>query len=240
MSIFREIFLLLAWCPLSVLAVLGRETAVSLTLVFTQNCTIKRRYSPTTCTTFITFSFSLDFYRVIWYICSSKIAIKSCKEKQMNKEMIHDLFKTNHWVATHQTDGLTHEDSLLQLPFRGNCLNWVLGHILVSRESALKMLGIDGSWTEAEIARYKFDSEPITSPDDPAILSLERLLADFERTQEQIADGFAEISEHQLAEKDERGRTVAERLLFLAWHEGYHLGQTEYLRQLAGKDDKVI
>ena len=53
-------------------------------------------------------------------------------------------------------------------------------------------------------------------------------------------DGFEEISEQQLDEKDERERTVAERLLFLAWHEGYHVGQTEYLRQLSGKDDKII
>ena len=73
-----------------------------------------------------------------------------------------------------------------------------------------------------------------------ASLSFDRLRADFERTQTQLADGFAEISEQQLAEKNEHGSTVAERILFLAWHEGYHLGQTEYLRQLAGKDDKII
>ena len=158
----------------------------------------------------------------------------------MDKDMILNLYKTNHWVITRQVDGLTHEDSLLQLPFRGNCLNWVLGHILVSRQTVLELLGIKGSWSEEEIARYKFDSDPITSADDPAILPLERLLADIEQTQEQIIDGFAEISEQQLAEKDDNDRTVAYRLLFNAWHEGYHVGQTEYLRQLAGKDDKVI
>ncbi|MEM7331487.1 MAG: DinB family protein [Chloroflexota bacterium] len=158
----------------------------------------------------------------------------------MDKETIHGLFKTNYWIITNQTNGLTHEDSLLQLPFRGNCLNWVLGHCLVSRQNVLKMMGISGSWTEAEIARYKYDSEPITSADDPDILSFERLMADFDSTQKQLEDGFAEISERQLAEKDEKGRSVAERILFLAWHEGYHLGQTEYLRQLAGKDDKII
>jgi hypothetical protein len=26
----------------------------------------------------------------------------------------------------------------------------------------------------------------------------------------------------------------------LYWHEAYHTGQTEYLRQLAGKDDCVV
>ncbi len=158
----------------------------------------------------------------------------------MNKKMILGLFETNHWVLTSQTEGLSHEDSLRQLPFRGNCLNWVIGHLLVSRQSILKLLGLQGSWTAEEIARYKFDSAPIESAEDPGILPFERLLADFETTQKQIAGGFAEITESQLAEMNDNGRTVADRLLFLAWHEGYHLGQTEFLRQLAGKNDKVI
>ena len=158
----------------------------------------------------------------------------------MNKDNIFYLFKVNHHLLKRQAEGLTHEESLLQMPFRGNCLNWVLGHILVSRDRALELLGIKSNWTDAEIERYKFDSEPITSADDPAVLPLERLLADIETTQKQLEEGFAEISEAQLAEKDENGRTVAERLLFIAWHEGYHTGQTEYLRQLAGRDDKII
>jgi|GEM_PF-5021639 len=33
---------------------------------------------------------------------------------------------------------------------------------------------------------------------------------------------------------------VGAQLSFLSWHETYHTGQTEYLRQLAGKDDQVI
>ncbi|MFK7805659.1 MAG: DinB family protein [Anaerolineae bacterium] len=158
----------------------------------------------------------------------------------MDKKMIYGLYETNHWVVTRQADGLSHEDSLLQLPFRGNCFNWIIGHILVSRESALNLLGLPGNWTEEITARYKFDSEPVTSADDPDILTFEQLLADYEKTQKLIEDGFAEISDLQLAEKDENGRSVAERLLFIAWHEGYHVGQTEYLRQLAGKDDKII
>ncbi len=158
----------------------------------------------------------------------------------MDKATIHNLFKTNHYILTKQVEGLTHEDSLLQLPFRGNCLNWVLGHIIVSREDTMSWLGVDRSYTDEETARYQYDSDPITSADDPGILSLDRLLADLERTQQQLADALDEISEAQLAEKDEKGQTLWYRILFMAWHEGYHAGQTEYLRQLAGKDDKVI
>lgn len=158
----------------------------------------------------------------------------------MDKDTIHNLFKTNQYILTKQIDGLSHEDSLLQLPFRGNCLNWVLGHIVVSREDALSWMGVERQYTEEETARYQFDSDPITSPDDPGILHLDRLVADLERTNQQLADAFEEISEAQLAEKDERDQTLGYRILFMAWHEGYHAGQTEYLRQLAGKDDKII
>ena len=33
-----------------------------------------------------------------------------------------------------QTNGLAHQDSLMQLPFRGNCMNWTLGHVLLCRD----------------------------------------------------------------------------------------------------------
>lgn len=158
----------------------------------------------------------------------------------MDKDSIQNLFKTNQYILTKQVEGLTHEDSLLQLPFRGNCLNWVLGHIIVSREDVLSWMGVERIYTEEETARYQYDSDPITSADDPAALHLDRLLADLKRTEQQLADAFEEISEAQLEEKDERGQTLAYRILFMAWHEGYHAGQTEYLRQLAGKDDKII
>jgi len=34
--------------------------------------------------------------------------------------------------------------------------------------------------------------------------------------------------------------TLGQLTFFLCWHESYHTGQTEALRQLAGKNDKVI
>jgi hypothetical protein len=41
--------------------------------------------------------------------------------------------------------------------------------------------------------------------------------------------------------KDFRGEiTLGNRLFFIYYHETYHVGQTELLRQLAGKNDKII
>ena len=50
-------------------------------------------------------------------------------------------FESNTWVILKQVEGLTHEDSLIQPPFRGNCLNWVLGHIADNRNTMLRFAG---------------------------------------------------------------------------------------------------
>ena len=45
-------------------------------------------------------------------------------------------------VIKQKTEGLTHADSMLQLPIPANCMNWILGHIMVYREQYLGV--IDG------------------------------------------------------------------------------------------------
>ena len=52
-----------------------------------------------------------------------------------------EAFERNVSIAQMQAKDLTHEDSLLQPPFRGNCLNWVLGHMLSNRDAILGWLG---------------------------------------------------------------------------------------------------
>jgi hypothetical protein len=39
---------------------------------------------------------------------------------------------------------------------------------------------------------------------------------------------------------EERQQTVGDRIAGLHWHETYHTGQLDILRQLAGKDDGVL
>ena len=58
-----------------------------------------------------------------------------------------EAFGLNQRVIKMQTADLSHQDSLLQPPFRGNCLNWVLGHIAANRDKILAAFG------EAEIMR---------------------------------------------------------------------------------------
>jgi hypothetical protein len=58
-----------------------------------------------------------------------------------------------------QTAGLSHADSLIQTPYTINCLNLVLGHFAVGRDSVLQLVGEETLLSGTEINRYKTDSQ---------------------------------------------------------------------------------
>jgi uncharacterized damage-inducible protein DinB len=152
-------------------------------------------------------------------------------------DIIIRYFKLNYQVLQMQVKGLTHEDSLLTPPFRANCLNWVLGHIVAYRGQSLTLLGAEPVWDDEQAAAYNRESEPLAASD---ALSLEQIMADLEVTQERLLAALTGLSAEELEREVDGDRTVAHRLTFAYWHEAYHTGQTELLRQLAGVDDKII
>lgn len=159
----------------------------------------------------------------------------------LSPQDLSEAFARNVMILKWQTEGLTHEDSLRQLPFNGNCLNWVLGHIAAYRDGILEMLGAQPVMGDQGL-RYQTDSVPIHEADEQT-LPLEELLIWIDRAQERLATALSNINEATLAQEITRGSektTVGKRLFFGYFHESYHVGQTELLRQLAGKNDKII
>lgn len=156
-------------------------------------------------------------------------------------ETLMRSFALTHHIIRLQTDGLSHQDSLLQPPFRGNCLNWVLGHILVGRNTALQLLGEPPFWGEDEVSRYGTGSAPITN--EERALPLGRLLGELDRSQERLTAALGRMQPEGLAAEIEfrqSKRPLGQALAGLHWHETYHTGQLELLRQLAGRDDAII
>jgi len=145
-------------------------------------------------------------------------------------------------IIKSQTKGLSNADSLLQLPFRGNCLNWVLGHITDNRNTMLHFLGEQAIISEEYHKRYGYGSEPVCG-DSGDILTLEHMLAALDQSQATLAARLRSIKTEELEHEVKSflgAKPLGELLFFLLWHETYHTGQAEFLRQLAGKDDKVI
>jgi hypothetical protein len=151
-------------------------------------------------------------------------------------------FERNRWVIREQSDGLTHADSVLQPPFRANCLNWVIGHVVAHRDKVLATLGTDPVLTPERAERYGKESNPILEQGED-VVELAALLDLLDETQQRLNDSLRSVTTEDLHAPVSTGtRTVAlaERLHFLYFHDTYHTGQTELLRQLTGVDDKVI
>ena len=160
----------------------------------------------------------------------------------INTKDLIDAYERNLSIIKRQVEGLSHQDCLLQPPFKGNCMNWVLGHIAGDRNAVLGLLGQAPLLSKNEVARYGYGSEPVCE-DGEGVLTMERLLDVLERSQAGIAASLAKMGPEDLAKdaKSHLGTTTLGQLLFFRyWHETYHVGQAELLRQLAGTDDKVI
>lgn len=155
-----------------------------------------------------------------------------------------EVAERNLGVIRRQIDGLDHTASLLQLPFRGNCMNWVLGHLTQSRNQMLGYLGKPTYWAKEQMDRYQRGSEPILEDGDD-VIPFEQIIADYNAIHEIIVDRLKSMSPDDLAvaiKPFERmdADSIGEWMRFSLWHETYHVGQLEILRQLTGVNDRII
>ncbi len=154
---------------------------------------------------------------------------------------IAEAFGRNVNIIKRQTEGLTEEDSLLQPPDGGNCLNWLLGHLANNRDRILTLVGAEPVLGQPG-ERYRRESEPVTGAGE-GVLPMQDLVDAIERSQAPIAAFLQRATPEDLArEVPFAGRVgpLSDRLFFLYFHETYHTGQTEFLRHVAGKNDKII
>lgn len=146
------------------------------------------------------------------------------------KDMIDD-YQGNTWLIHRHVDGVSDEDSLRQLPFETNCLNWVVGHIVHRRNSSLVCLGRESLWDVELTARYKTGSLPIRSASQARPFS--KLIADLDQTQRALEETLAKITDEgldRIVENDRGTKSAIDHLREFHWHETYHIGQLEILR----------
>jgi len=148
-------------------------------------------------------------------------------------------FERNRQIIHAQCDGLSQDESLIQPPFRGNCLNWTVGHLVVHRDKILRLLGAEGVLDETTFDRYNGESDPITG-DGPDVRQLADLLSALDESQARLTTAVAAADLEAPNPGGGKFATVGARLHFLYFHDTYHTGQTELLRSLAGRTDKVI
>ena len=128
-------------------------------------------------------------------------------------------------------DGITHEESVLQLPFEHNCMNWILGHIVTNRSHVLETVGAQHSWQEEVRALYHTETPPI-DPEGPSI-QIETLVGYLDESVDLLEAALENVSDEYLAEKHSNYRGEKTRYAHATgfhWHETFHLGQLEILK----------
>jgi hypothetical protein len=142
--------------------------------------------------------------------------------------LLSALFTDSHAKIKAHTQQITHAQGIQTPAWGGNCMHWVVGHIVVARCNFLMLLDAPSIWDWATCKLFI----PGSTPTDAAAqhVSFATLLADLDRTQEQLLAALARSAASDMQiERD--GKTVGEQLAVYAAHEAYHAGQLEILRQ---------
>jgi hypothetical protein len=144
-----------------------------------------------------------------------------------------DGYDTHNTLLHRFAEGLSNEESLKPLPFPANTFNWLLGHILHTRQEVLLTLDQLPLWPDGAGERYATGSPPLT--DAAEAVALDELMAQVDRSrgllQIALESGSAEYLE-EMIETRFGPRPRIEHVAGLQWHETYHLGQLELLRAM--------
>jgi uncharacterized damage-inducible protein DinB len=156
----------------------------------------------------------------------------------MDTALLQLLYKTSHAIINHNVKGISHEESLIQPEPGGNCLNWVLGHIVASRNSIFRLLRNEPIWTADQASVYERGAPPLRGADTAR--PLPEILADLNHSQERLMARLATVTEAEMAAPSGMmDESVGGMIAFLQFHESYHAGQTGLLRRLIGREGAI-
>lgn len=158
-------------------------------------------------------------------------------------EVLRQQAGATHKVVQRNIDGLGHEESLLQPAPGGNCLNWVLGHLLAVYDRTLPMLGQEPVMGTDALKRYARGSAPLANPAEA--VDFEELRTAWDESARRIDAGLASLTPEVLdrpaphSPGNNPDETVRSLLGVTLFHQAYHAGQTGILRRIAGKEGAI-
>ncbi len=156
----------------------------------------------------------------------------------MKSQDLVSMFDWNYRALQTNLDGIDAAAAEAAPQPGGNSLNWVLGHIVFSRDVILKMVGQPSVLTEEELKAYQRGVNP---SEIESWTPLPRLKEALDVSQERLISALERLTAEQLhraegsEDEGETAPSLGDSLRFLHFHEAYHVGQTGLLRRLAGR-----
>jgi hypothetical protein len=160
----------------------------------------------------------------------------------MDPRTLQHQFGITQFVTQRNLEGITHEESLVHPVAAGNCVNWVLGHIVRTRNEALAMLGRESLYEKEMFAAYGQREGPLA--EDEAV-SFARLVECFDELQGPLMEGLGQLTPEALAQSApfsptaNPDETVGSLLSGISFHEAYHAGQIGILRRVVGRPGAI-
>ncbi|HUN88986.1 MAG TPA: DinB family protein [Terriglobales bacterium] len=164
------------------------------------------------------------------------IALTEVDLLRQNAQVTAEILRKN--VA-----GITHEESMRQPQPAGNCLNWVVGHLVFVYDQILPMVGQQPVFAKDELARYGRGTAPLVSSDEAKDLG--ELMKAWDEACTRYDAGLAALTPEHLDAKsgvsprNNPNETVRSLLGLVSFHQAYHTGQAGILRRMAGRERAV-
>jgi hypothetical protein len=158
-------------------------------------------------------------------------------------ELFRQNIRTTDQAVRLNLEGITHQESLIQPQPAGNCLNWVIGHLLCVYNNALPLLHQQPVLPKGALKRYERGTPPLQNPAEAT--DLRELMNAWQTSIERFDAGLATLTPNELdapapfSPNQDPNETVRSLLGLIAFHQSYHAGQTGTLRRLIGKSGAI-
>jgi DNA-binding transcriptional ArsR family regulator/uncharacterized damage-inducible protein DinB len=178
-----------------------------------------------------------------WLERFKTFAQADAEDRQRMREMLVRMYALAHGALHMNLEGITHPESLVQPQPDGNCIQWVVAHVVATRDQLSRLIGAEPVLPPALGKRFMRPAAALTDPAEARPFA--EWVADLDRSQERITAALAVFPTDRLAEPFDGARlpgrpgTLAEALAFFHFHESYHVGQVGLLRRLVGRGGAI-
>jgi len=158
-------------------------------------------------------------------------------------EAFRNIAGTTQKIVLMNVEGVSQAESLVQPQPAGNCLNWILGHLVCVYNNLLPLVKQTPIVNRDDLKRYDRGTPPLNTPAEATDIG--ELINLWNKTADRFDAGLASLTPEDLDEKatvsprNDPNETVRSLLSLITFHQAYHAGQLGVLRRIAGKPGAI-